>query len=272
MLLTGYAPSASAISAISAIATDLQTRSSAAPGSLFWILDPVMGDQGRLYVSEDVVPMYKSLISRADLILPNQFEAETLSGQPITDLKSLTSAMEILHQQYCVPHVVVTSLTFPSLSDERNGTIAVAGSSRTSLGKPRLFVIHVPKLNCFFSGTGDMFAALMVVRMREAAIAAGIDSVGSWMSPDAVEATELPLAKAVEVVLAGMGLVLAKTMEARNEEMREFDGNIKIWENGDADGKRRYLAETKAAEVRVVRNIEMLRNPVVRCRAQKVEV
>lgn len=35
-----------------------------------------MGDLGRLYVSEDVVPAYKKAIRHADLILPNQFEAE----------------------------------------------------------------------------------------------------------------------------------------------------------------------------------------------------
>lgn len=35
-----------------------------------------MGDQGRLYVNEDVVPAYKNLLRDADLILPNQFEAE----------------------------------------------------------------------------------------------------------------------------------------------------------------------------------------------------
>lgn len=40
------------------------------------VLDPVMGDQGKLYVNEDVVPVYKNLLHDADLILPNQFEAE----------------------------------------------------------------------------------------------------------------------------------------------------------------------------------------------------
>lgn len=40
------------------------------------VLDPVMGDQGRLYVDQDVVPVYKNLLHDADLILPNQFEAE----------------------------------------------------------------------------------------------------------------------------------------------------------------------------------------------------
>jgi len=40
------------------------------------VLDPVMGDNGKIYVNEDVVPAYKNLLRDADLILPNQFEAE----------------------------------------------------------------------------------------------------------------------------------------------------------------------------------------------------
>jgi pyridoxine kinase len=38
-----------------------------------------MGDQGRLYVNDDVVPAYKDIIQHADLILPNQFEAECVT-------------------------------------------------------------------------------------------------------------------------------------------------------------------------------------------------
>jgi hypothetical protein len=35
-----------------------------------------MGDNGKLYIPEDEVPEYKGLLREADLILPNQFEAE----------------------------------------------------------------------------------------------------------------------------------------------------------------------------------------------------
>lgn len=44
------------------------------------VLDPVMGDEGKIYVSEEVVPAYKNLLKDADLILPNQFEAEYASA------------------------------------------------------------------------------------------------------------------------------------------------------------------------------------------------
>jgi pyridoxine kinase len=76
MMLSGYLPGAASVEAMGGIARDLKGKAATKPGSFFWILDPVMGDNGKLYVEEDVVPAYKNLIKDADLILPNQFEAE----------------------------------------------------------------------------------------------------------------------------------------------------------------------------------------------------
>lgn len=74
MMLSGYIPGAEAVEAVGRIAGELRSRAS--PGKFFWVLDPVMGDNGRLYVAQDVVPAYKGLLEHADLILPNQYEAE----------------------------------------------------------------------------------------------------------------------------------------------------------------------------------------------------
>ena len=77
MMLSGYVPGAAAVEAVGSIAKELKVKAGGRPGSpFFWVLDPVMGDNGKLYVAEDVVPAYRSLIPHADLILPNQFEAE----------------------------------------------------------------------------------------------------------------------------------------------------------------------------------------------------
>lgn len=76
MMLSGYIPGAEGVLAVGEIAKELQVKNKSSPGSFFWVLDPVMGDNGHLYVAEDVVPAYKSLLSYADLIIPNQFEAE----------------------------------------------------------------------------------------------------------------------------------------------------------------------------------------------------
>ena len=90
MMLTGYLPGAPAVEAVGAIARDLKDKHNMQPGSFFWVLDPVMGDNGKLYVAEDVVPAYKSLVRDADLILPNQFEAEH-GLQIFSEVAELTS-------------------------------------------------------------------------------------------------------------------------------------------------------------------------------------
>jgi pyridoxine kinase len=76
MMLSGYVPGAAGVEAVGQIAKELKANAASTPGSFFWVLDPVMGDNGKIYVAEDVVPAYQRLIHHADLILPNQFEAE----------------------------------------------------------------------------------------------------------------------------------------------------------------------------------------------------
>lgn len=73
MVLSGYCAGAKELEAVGEVVKDAKRERD---GRCFWLLDPVMGDQGRLYVSESVVPVYRSLLPYADLIVPNQFEAE----------------------------------------------------------------------------------------------------------------------------------------------------------------------------------------------------
>jgi pyridoxine kinase len=90
VLLSGYVPGADAVAAVGAIGRDLKHKTDKTPGSFFWVLDPVMGDHERLYVSEDVLPAYRNLLPDADLILPNQFEAELVKsagGEGISEHK-----------------------------------------------------------------------------------------------------------------------------------------------------------------------------------------
>ncbi|TDZ12893.1 putative pyridoxal kinase [Colletotrichum spinosum] len=276
MMLSGYIPGAEAVVAVGDIAKELKTKSK--PGEFFWVLDPVMGDNGKLYVAEEVVPAYRSLIEFADLILPNQFEAELLSGVEITDMDSLQSAIHALHSKHRVPHVVITSVNFTA-PDHPPAHLSVVGSSMCpATGAPRLFKIVFPAIDAYFSGTGDMFAALMTVRMREAVIAAaaaaaspgGSDNTRltaqkSWLSGPDVDALDLPLARAAEKVLASMHEVLTQTA-------RGMEGVIK--EAGEAqtdeERKRLHLVKSKSAELKLVRNLACLRDPVVGFRAKRL--
>lgn len=281
MMLTGYIPGAEAVSKVGTIAHTLKEKAASKPGSFFWVLDPVMGDNGKLYVAPEVVPEYRKMIRDADLIVPNQYEAEWLSGVQIKDMPSLVQAVEVLHRDFGVPHVVITSVSFPSSdatgilgSSEDPKQLSVIGSTSTSQGKPRIFQLSVPSLPCFFSGTGDMFAALMVVRLREAVSKSSspLSTTASWKSADDILATDLPLARATELALASMQEILARTMIARDAELAKLEDELIEGETEEEKKKKLYLRKTRAAEVRLVRNLDCLRSPGMKLQAKVVEL
>ena len=190
-------------------------------------------------------------------------------------MNSLARAIEVIHTKYGVPHIVLTSVSLDNDSHDHEGaspapaprTLSVVGSTMTaSARKPRAFKIRFPAIDAYFSGTGDMFAALMVVRMRQAVTAAaGLGQTGSWLSPDDVDALDLPLARAAERVLASMHEVLAATCESMKAEVKRVEADI-----GGGDEKRMHLARSKAAELRLVRHLGSLRDPVVEFKAQRM--
>ena len=44
--------------------------------NLIYVCDPVMGDEGKLYVAQENVAVFRRIIPRADYLFPNQTEAE----------------------------------------------------------------------------------------------------------------------------------------------------------------------------------------------------
>ncbi|KAI9753647.1 MAG: putative endonuclease lcl3 [Chaenotheca gracillima] len=158
-----------------------------------------------------------------------------------------------------------------------SSTLSVIGSTiRNSSPHPtaRIFKIDIPAIDCFFSGTGDMFAALIIARFREA-IANTDDgdllATKSWVSPDDVEPAELPLAKATEKALASMQAVLDKTKVARDQELESLGGDLGVLDKESSSEKRLHLRRTKAAEVRLVANVAELKEPDVRFFAESLE-
>ncbi|GHJ87807.1 hypothetical protein NliqN6_4209 [Naganishia liquefaciens] len=116
-VLTGYIPGASALSVVGDEVRKLKDRaqSGSYQEEVIYLLDPVMGDIGKgLYVAEDVVPIYRSLLSQATIITPNQFETELLAERKIDSLQSLHKALDTLHSSpHSVPHVAISSIPLP---------------------------------------------------------------------------------------------------------------------------------------------------------------
>jgi len=80
-------------------------------------------------------------------------------------------------------------------------------------------------------------------------------------------------------VLSSMQMILEKTMKARDEEMKNFGkspgasiGGVEGEGETTGEGKRKFLAEMKAAEVRVVRNWRDLVEPEEKYKASALEV
>jgi len=101
----------------------------------------------------------------------------------------------------------------------------------------------------------------------------GLRDRPSWLSVDEVPAVDLPLARAAEKVLASMHEVLSRTRENMVREVGKAgavmgDGESVGFE-GDPD-KRLLLTRSKAAELRLVRHLNCLREPEMKFRAQKM--
>lgn len=192
-----------------------------------------------------------------------------LSEVKISDMDSLRKAIQVLHDKYKVPHVVITSVNLEA-PDHPPSHLAVVGSTMTSTGQARFFKIVFPSIDCYFSGTGDMFGALMVIRMREAVFNADerLRHTTSWLSDDSVSATELPLARAAEKVLGSMHEVLSKTCEGMKRVVERTTGGMKVEDQHNET--KVHLVKSKAAELQLVRNLDCLRTPATQYHAKAI--
>lgn len=259
-LLTGYIPNASTVEVICTIAKTLKKKNPEILWSTFslsfmfcvltkTVLDPVMGDDGALYVAEEVVPIYKSIIPFADIILPNQFEAEWLSDCKLNTIESITLCLKKLHQVYRVAHIVISSLRL----DSHPGVILCCGSTCTETLEPRPFMIQAPIIDGPFVGTGDLFASLLLTQLHP--------FTGHLLPRQPVSAIDLPLAKALEMVIASMQGVLRNTKAAMDRQM-EMDGDI-----ASLTEKEKLVRVMRACELRLVGSQEALLHPEVVARA-----
>eukprot|EP00041_Stephanoeca_diplocostata_P008116 m.116663 g.116663 ORF g.116663 m.116663 type:complete len:314 (-) comp17182_c0_seq2:264-1205(-) len=158
-VLTGYMGSVDVLDTVVKIVTKLKEINP----SIQYVCDPVMGDNGKLYVPKDLVPRYKnSVIRLADVITPNQFEVELLTeGGDIASMEDAVERMQQLHT-HGPGTVVISSLNANIVPD---GQMVVLGSAKqNSAGHhPYRYTLTFPRVNGFyFTGTGDLFTALFL--------------------------------------------------------------------------------------------------------------
>mmetsp|Transcript_252 Transcript_252/g.456 ORF Transcript_252/g.456 Transcript_252/m.456 type:complete len:336 (+) Transcript_252:73-1080(+) len=154
-LLTGYIGSDSFLTNVLHLLDRIKIHNPNAK----YVCDPVLGDNGKYYVPSGLVEIYKtSVIPRAYMITPNQFEAELLTGVVISNEANALDAM--VHMLKMGPEIVVlTSAEFL----ESNGKLYCYCSRKTSDGSEVEVVrVVVNKKEGHYTGTGDCTAALML--------------------------------------------------------------------------------------------------------------
>ncbi|EPQ31193.1 uncharacterized protein PFL1_01381 [Pseudozyma flocculosa PF-1] len=276
-------------------------------GGLIYLLDPVMGDIGRgMYVAPEVLPVYKQMLPYSTIITPNQFEAQVLTGLEVTDLSSLKRVIWTLHHVHGVPHVIITSVALPQGELEKIGATATlpngqtamlqVGSSYRTRSTARnstanatatappdgpddldVWMIQFPEVDGYFSGVGDLFAALTLGRFRpqetaqeRAATADGANGVKSLT----------PIARAAELAIASLQGILARTSETIDrleaEEARQSPSAATAT-NGKVQGEVQVEAEDPAEarvnrmrkrELRIVQSRDEIERPEVVYRAR----
>jgi pyridoxine kinase len=146
LLITGYFASAGQV--LAAARTIDAVR---AVGRARIVVDPIMGDHGRLYVGEAVADAIAAeLIPRADLVAPNAWELERLSGVAIEDAASAVAATRALGRPVLVSSVPVSDAIGVVYADEAQAWLAA--HSR---------VAKAP------NGVGDLLTALFAAALIE---------------------------------------------------------------------------------------------------------
>lgn len=163
-ILSGYVADVKYIESLADLVRETKLERKEKGLSCLYTLDPVLGDDGTGYYvpnGQCIADAYKkNVLPLADILTPNRFEASILSGVNIDSdsdqaMEQATQAIEVFHKMG-IKVVIITSM---ELHSEEELTCIL--SSRLDGHERVLLSIRVPKLQCPFTGTGDLFAALI---------------------------------------------------------------------------------------------------------------
>ncbi len=161
-VLSGYMGSEGTVQAV----VGAVTRVRAANPAALYCCDPVMGDVGRgVFVRPELPERIAALaVPQADILTPNQFELELLTGREVHTLQDALEAAHTLRGRMRpggLGIVVVTSLIRQDAPAESDGAAGIETLAVTAEGawlcRTPLIALDPPR-----NGTGDAVAALFL--------------------------------------------------------------------------------------------------------------
>jgi pyridoxine kinase len=153
-VLSGYMGSAGIGEAILDAVTQVKQAN---PGARY-CCDPVIGDVGRGVFVRPGIPefMKEHAVPAADVVTPNHFELDRLTGRTTKTIADVLAAIDLLHARG--PRaVLVTSLRTDETPQDAIDVLASDRSGR--------FRVRTPRLPIAVNGAGDAIAALFFGRL-----------------------------------------------------------------------------------------------------------
>ncbi len=155
-VLTGYIGSQSFLDSVLELLCLVKNNNS----NMKYVCDPVLGDDGKLYVPKELIPIFaEKMVSKAYMITPNQFEAELLTNKII---KRHDDVIQVL-VDLCKLGPKIVVLTSAIIEDITNDKLACYISCHDN--EKNILIIKqfiIKKLNGHYTGTGDTTASLVL--------------------------------------------------------------------------------------------------------------
>ncbi|GAB7002878.1 pyridoxal kinase [Nocardioides sp. AN3] len=145
--------------AVGAVILDAVARVKEANPDAVYCCDPVMGDVGRGFFVRPGIPdfMRDKVVPAADIITPNHFELDFLSGRTTTTLDEVVDAVDVVRETG-PRDVLVTSVVHGALGSEELDLVAVSDAGAWAVTTPLLPITP--------NGGGDVTAAVYLAHLR----------------------------------------------------------------------------------------------------------
>ncbi|MCZ7437506.1 pyridoxal kinase PdxY [Micromonospora sp. WMMC241] len=144
--------------AVGAVILDTVAQVKDANPAALYCCDPVMGDVGRGMFVRPGIPEYlrDTVVPRADIVTPNQFELEFLAGRRTDTIDDLLAAVDAVRATG-PEHVLVTSVLHSDLPAGHLEVVAVSSHGA--------WAVTTPLLPISPNGGGDVTAALYLAHL-----------------------------------------------------------------------------------------------------------